>query len=110
MKVRPVVGTETCATYSPLGRFGVGMRASSFAATGSSRDVGISAFGNGSLFNGSIGLEPMVFEKSPARSAVVGGYAEETTLCAMLFRPWKVPKKKTLFRRMGPPMVPPYWL
>jgi hypothetical protein len=29
---------------------------------------------------------------------------------ARIFVPWYAPKKNSLFRTMGPPSVPPYWL
>src|ERR1700737_663185 len=107
MNILSFVEIESCTMYWPFVRLGAVMRASSLSAIGSMRDCGIRAFGNGSLVNGSVGFFPELEEKSPERCAAVGGNAEEESTSEGFRKPWYEPKKKILFRLMGPPPAPP---
>src|SRR5690242_8220696 len=75
---------------------------------GSKRETGIMLFGNFWPVSGSLGLTEEL-EKSPWRSAAVGGRAVASRDVCRTSVPWKEPKKNSLLRMTGPPAVKPYW-
>src|SRR5262249_17380290 len=89
--------------------FGSGTyRSRSLTATGSNRDDGIWAFGKARPVSGSLGRR-VELEKSPRRSASVGGMAVAKSCVSRILMPWYDPKKKVRLRIAGPPNVKPNW-
>src|SRR5205814_8442153 len=58
---------------------------------------------------GSVGIV-LDWEKSPTRSSAVGTMALLRKVLVVWRRPDQEKKKKVLSRRIGPPIVAPYWL
>src|SRR6266851_9946238 len=90
-----------------LGMLGSDEYFNNAAATGLIRSAGIWLFVNATPVTGSFsGASP---RKSPLFRAAVG-MAEMTVVDAIRRNPSKLPKKNSLFFRIGPPTAPPYSL